>query len=169
MESVATAPATTAVLREHATGTTSGPRGTLVTVGIGEILIQLGFTPLTAVIPSIAAAIGVSTLAASWLITVYILALAGTLLVAGRLGDLLGHRRVFGIGALVFAAASGLAGIAPSFETLLAARVAQGVCGAMISGNNLAILSRAVPVAQRARSITPRAPFRALGKRYERR
>jgi MFS family permease len=60
---------------------------------------------------------------------------------------------VFGFGAVVFAISSGLAGIAPTFETLLAARVAQGVGGAMISGNNLAILARAVPVEQRARSI----------------
>jgi MFS family permease len=153
METTATGPLTTTLVRERTTETTSGPRGTIVTVGIGEMLIQLGLTPLTAVVPSVAAAIGVSALDGAWLITLYILALAGTLLVAGRLGDLLGHRRMFGLGALVFAVASGLAGIAPTFETLLAARVAQGVGGAMISGNNLAILSRAVPVEQRARSI----------------
>src|SRR5919107_560284 len=129
MESVATTPLATPVVRERATETTSGPRGTLVTVGVGEVLIQLGFTPLTAVVPSVAAAIGVSSLAGSWLITVYILALAGTLLVAGRLGDLLGHRRMFGLGALVFAGASALAGIAPTFESLLVMRAAQGIGG----------------------------------------
>lgn len=153
METVATTHPAGLTIRERATETASGHRDTLVTVGVGEILIQLGFTPLTAVVPSVAAAIGVSSLTGSWLITVYILALAGTLLVAGRLGDLLGHRRVFGVGALIFAGATGLAGIAPTFETLLVMRAAQGIGGAMISGNNLAILARAVPVEQRARSI----------------
>ena len=153
METTATGSLTTTHARAPVHETISGPRGTMVTVGLGEMLIQLGFAPLTAVVPSVAAAIGVSALDGAWLITVYILALAGTLLVAGRLGDLLGHRRMFGLGALVFAGASGLAGIAPTFETLLAARVAQGVGGAMISGNNLAILARAVPVEQRGRAI----------------
>lgn len=132
---------------------TSSPRGTIATVGLGEILIQLGLTPLTAVIPSVSAAVGVSALDGAWLITVYILALAGTLLVSGRLGDLLGHRKVFGVGALVFSGATALAGLAPTFELLLAARIGQGVGGAMISGNNLAILSRAVPAQERARAI----------------
>lgn len=153
METTATARPAIALAPERAEETTSGLRGTLVTVGVGEMLIQLGLTPLTAVIPSVAAAIGVSALDGAWLMTVYILALAGTLLVAGRLGDLLGHRRMFGMGAVTFAAATVVAVIAPSFEILLASRVMQGVGGAMISGNNLAILSRAVPVEQRARSI----------------
>jgi MFS family permease len=138
---------------QRAAATTISPRGTIITVGLGEILIQLGLTPLTAVVPSVSAALGVSALDGAWLITVYILALAGTLLVSGRLGDLLGHRKVFGVGALVFSGATALAGLAPTFELLLAARIGQGVGGAMISGNNLAILSRAIPTEERARAI----------------
>lgn len=137
--------------RRAETVAVSGVSGTVLTVMLGEMLIQIGLTPTTAVLPSLAAAVGVSALDGAWIVTVYILALAGTLLVSGRLGDLLGHRAMFGLGALVYAAACAGAALAPGFGTLLAARAVQGVGGAMISGNNLAILARAVPAERRAR------------------
>jgi MFS family permease len=128
-------------------------RSVLVTVGIGEILVQLGLTPIVAVIPGLAAALGVSAADGAWVLTAFILALAGTLLVCGRLGDLIGHRTMFAWGAVVYALASALAGLLPSFPLLLAARTLQGVGAAMISGNNLAILMRAMPAAKRGRAI----------------
>ena len=81
--------------------TATGVGGTLVTVGLGEILVQLGLTPITATVPGLSAALGVEASDGAWILTVYILALAGTLLVAGRMGDLIGHRRVFGDGAVL--------------------------------------------------------------------
>lgn len=161
MHGVASGRLVTPAVRERE-ATPASPRGTIVTVGIGEILIQLGLTPLTAVAPSVSAALGVSSLDGAWLITVYILALAGTLLVSGRLGDLLGHSKMFGAGAMVFAGATLVAGLAPTFELLLAARIGQGVGGAMISGNNLAILARAVPSGERARAFAIVATFSSL-------
>ena len=137
-------------------------RGVVFTVCLGEVLIQLGLSPVTAVLPSLAAAIGVGASEGAWLLTVFILALAGALLVSGRLGDLLGHRRVFGVGALIYAGASALAGLAPSFELLVLGRIAQGLGAAMVSGNNLAILSRAVPPEQRGRAIAVVATVSSL-------
>lgn len=142
--------------------TLAGARGTLLTITIGEALVQLGLSPVTAVLPGLAAAVGVSAADGAWLLTGFILALAGTLLVSGRLGDLLGHRRVFGVGALVYAASTVAAVVAPGFATLLAARVAQGIGAAMISGNNLAILSRAVPSRHRAKAIATIAGISSL-------
>jgi MFS family permease len=133
--------------------TATGVGGTLVTVGLGEILVQLGLTPITATVPGLSAALGVEASDGAWILTVYILALAGTLLVAGRMGDLLGHRRVFGAGAVLYAAAALAGTLAPGFLPLVLARVAQGVGAAMISGNNLAILSRAVPSEHRGKAI----------------
>jgi MFS family permease len=143
--------------------TTATVGGTIVTVSLGELLIQLGLSPVTAVLPGLSAAVGVSASDGAWILTVFILALAGTLLVSGRLGDLLGHRRVFGVGALIYAVASGLGGLAPTFEVLLAGRLAQGLGAAMVSGNNLAILARAVPVEQRARAIAIVATVSSVG------
>ncbi len=128
-------------------------RGTVLTVAAGEMLVQFGLSPVTAVTPGLAAAVGVSAADGAWILTVFILALAGSLLVSGRLGDLVGHRRVFGLGALVYAAASVAAGLSAGFGMLLAARVGQGIGAAMVSGNNLAILAGAVPVARRGRAI----------------
>lgn len=138
------------------------PRATIATVGLGDVLIQLGLTPVTAVVPALAAALHVGAADGAWLLTSFILALAGTLLVAGRLGDLLGHARLFALGALVYAAAAILAAFAPGFQVLLVARVAQGIGAAMVSGNNLAILTGAVPARQRGRAIAAVATASSL-------
>src|SRR5688572_7221894 len=126
-----------------------GTGGTIVTVAAGEVLVQLALTPVTAVIPGLSVALGVDAVDGTWVLTVFILALAGSLLVAGRLGDLLGHRRVFAVGAVVYAISAAFATFAPGFQALLLARVGQGIGAALISGNNLAILTRAVDESRR--------------------
>src|SRR5207249_4674463 len=129
------------------------PRSTVITVGIGETLVQFGLTPVVAVIPGLGSALGVGAADAAWILTVFILALAGTLLVCGRLGDLVGHRQMFGAGTLVYAFGAILGGLSPGLGMLLVARALQGVGAAMVSGNNLAILTAAVPVEQQGRAI----------------
>lgn len=118
----------------------------------GEMLVQLALTPVAAVTPALADALRVGEAQAAWLLTAYLLPLAGSLLVAGRLGDLLGHSRVFAAGSLVYAAAALASLGAPSFELVVAARVLQGFGAALASGNVLAIVARAVPEERRAQS-----------------
>jgi MFS family permease len=137
-------------------------RQTVITVTLGETLIQLGLAPVTAVLPSVAAAVGVGAVDGAWILTAYILALAGTLLVSGRLGDLVGHATMFRAGAVVLTVATAAAGLVSSFEMLVLARAAQGVGGAMISGNNLAILTHAVAAADRGKAIALVATISAL-------
>jgi len=134
-------------------GTLDVARSTVITVGIGETLIQFGLTPVVAVIPGLGSALGVGAAEAAWILTVFILALAGTLLVCGRLGDLVGHRQMFGAGTLVYAFGAILGGLSPGLGMLLVARALQGVGAAMVSGNNLAILTAAVPTEQQGRAI----------------
>ncbi len=133
--------------------TASTERATVATVGLGEALVQLGLSPVTAVTPALAAAVGAAPAEGAWILTVFILPLAGALLVSGRLGDLLGHRRVFAVGAVVYAIASVGAALAPGFVPLLLARGVQGLGAAMVSGNNLAILANAVAAERRGRAI----------------
>jgi MFS family permease len=140
----------------------SSTRQTVITVTLGETLIQLGLAPVTAVLPSVAAAVGVSPVDGAWILTAYILALAGMLLVSGRLGDLVGHATMFRAGAVVFTVATAAAGLVSSFELLVLARAAQGVGGAMISGNNLAILTHAVEPTNRGKAIALVATVSAL-------
>lgn len=137
-------------------------RATVVTVALGEGLVQIGLTSVVAVLPALSAAVGAGPEEGAWILNVFILALAGALLVSGRLGDLLGHRRVFGAGAGLYAASSVLAGLAPDLGVLLLARAVQGLGAAMVSGNNLAILARAVPVETRARAIAVVATISAV-------
>jgi MFS family permease len=137
-------------------------RATVATVALGEVLVQLGLSPVTAVVPALAAAVGVAPAQGAWVLTLFILALAGALLVSGRLGDLLGHRRVFAAGAIVYAAASVGAGLASGFAPLLVARVGQGLGAAMVSGNNLALLANAVAPERRGRAIALVATASAL-------
>lgn len=140
----------------------SPTRQTVVTVTLGETLIQLGLAPVTAVLPGIAAGVGVGPVDGAWILTSYILALAGMLLVSGRLGDLVGHAAMFRAGALVFGLATAAAGLVSSLELLVLARAAQGVGGAMISGNNLAILTHAVAASDRGKAIAAVATISAL-------
>jgi MFS family permease len=140
----------------------SSTRQTVITVTLGETLIQLGLAPVTAVLPSVAAAVGVGPVEGAWILTAYILALAGMLLVSGRLGDLVGHATMFRAGAVVFTVATATAGLVNTFEMLVLARAAQGVGGAMISGNNLAILTNTVATADRGKAIALVATVSAL-------
>ena len=130
-----------------------GACGTVATVILGEILVQLGLGPITVALPGLSSALGVDAATGSWVLTVFILALAGSLLVAGRLGDLVGHRSMLVGGAGLYALGVLTAGVGPSFQTLLLGRAIQGVGAAMISGNNLAILTRAVSSGERGRAM----------------
>jgi EmrB/QacA subfamily drug resistance transporter len=94
---------------------------------------------------------GVGTL--QWVVTGYLLTLSGLLLPAGALGDRYGRRRMFMIGTVWFAVASALCGIAPGAGLLIAARVLQGVGGALLTPASLAILEASFTPDDRARAI----------------
>src|SRR5262249_49939096 len=87
-------------------------------------------------------------------VTAYTLTLAGLLLVAGALGDRFGRKRLFVIGVIWFALASGLCGLAPNAPTLIAARALQGVGSALLMPGRPAIIEA---------SFGPDAPGRAIG------
>lgn len=88
-----------------------------------------------------------------WVVNGYTLALASLILLGGSLGDRLGRRRLFTVGAVWFTAASLLCAIAPTVEALVAARVLQGVGGAMLAPGSLAILQSSFHPHDRAQAI----------------
>ncbi|HEY9372234.1 MFS transporter [Streptomyces sp.] len=98
--------------------------GSIVTVAMPAIQSDLGFTPV----------------GLSWVVNAYLIAFGSLLLLAGRLGDLIGRKRMFLAGTGVFTAASLLAGVAASPGVLIAARFLQGVGSAMASAVSLGIL-----------------------------
>ncbi|MEV6248953.1 MFS transporter [Streptomyces sp. NPDC051742] len=98
--------------------------GSIVTVAMPAMQSDLGFTPV----------------GLSWIVNAYLIAFGSLLLLAGRLGDLIGRKRMFLAGTGIFTAASLLAGVAASPEVLIGARFLQGVGSAMSSAVGLGIL-----------------------------
>ena len=88
-----------------------------------------------------------------WVVTGYLLTLAAFLLLAGSLGDQFGRRRIFLIGTIWFALASAACGVAPGTGLLVAARVVQGVGGALMAPASLAIIQASFRPEDRARAI----------------
>jgi EmrB/QacA subfamily drug resistance transporter len=105
----------------------------LVVLCVGMLMIVLDATVVNVALPSIQSDLGFSTSSLAWVVNAYLIAFGGLLLLAGRLGDLIGRRTVFLAGLAGFTAASVLCGVAQSQEMLIAARFVQGVAGAMTS------------------------------------
>ncbi|MFL5854470.1 MAG: DHA2 family efflux MFS transporter permease subunit [Solirubrobacteraceae bacterium] len=106
----------------------------LVVLCVGMLMIVLDATIVNVALPSIQDDLGFSQSSLAWVVNAYLIAFGGLLLLAGRLGDLLGRRRVFLAGLAVFIGASLFCGIAQSQGLLIAARFVQGAGGALTSG-----------------------------------
>lgn len=113
----------------------------LVTISLAVAVIIADATIVNVAIPSIIGDLGISTTQAEWITSVYSLVFAALLITVGRLGDLYGRRRLLLLGTLVFVGASVLCAVAPSGALLIAARVLQGVGGAMILPSTLSTLN----------------------------
>jgi len=105
----------------------------LVVLCTGMLMIVLDMTIVNVALPSIQASLGFSQAGLAWVVNAYLIAFAGLLLLAGRLGDLAGRRKVFLAGLGVFTGASLLCGLAVNQEMLIAARFLQGTGGALTS------------------------------------
>jgi EmrB/QacA subfamily drug resistance transporter len=103
----------------------------LVVLCTGMLMIVLDMTIVNVALPSIQARLGFSQASLAWVVNAYLIAFAGLLLLAGRLGDLAGRRNVFLAGLGVFTGASLLCGLAANQEMLIAARFLQGMGGAL--------------------------------------
>src|SRR6188472_2522761 len=103
----------------------------LVVLCIGMLMIVLDATIVNVALPSIQDDLGFSQSSLAWVVNAYLIAFGGLLLLAGRLGDLVGPRRVFLAGLTVFTLASLACAASQSESMLVAARFVQGVGGAL--------------------------------------
>lgn len=110
-------------------------------------------TAVNVTLPVLQTEFGASVTQVQWIIEAYALFLAALLLVGGSFGDVLGRRRTFAFGTAGFAVASALCGIAPTIETLIAARAFQGIAAALMVPGSLAIISSAFPPESRGKAI----------------
>src|SRR3954453_13168757 len=115
----------------------------LIVLCAGFMMIILDSTIVNVALPSIQADLGFSQSTLAWVVNGYLIAFGGLLLLSGRLGDLIGRRRVFLFGLALFTAASLACGFAFSQELLVAARFIASICRMLsrVSPNSLRISS----------------------------
>ena len=122
---------------------------------VGMLMIVLDATIVNVALPSIQDDLGFSQNDLAWVVNAYLIAFGGLLLLAGRMGDLIGQRRVFLIGLAVFTGASMLCAVAQSQGVLIGARFVQGIGGALTSAVILGMIVTMFP--------EPREQAKAIG------
>ncbi|HJY74279.1 MAG TPA: MFS transporter, partial [Streptosporangiaceae bacterium] len=117
----------------------------LAVIATAQLMIVLDATIVNVAVPRIQTALGFSGSNLEWVVNAYALAFGGLLLLGGRSGDLLGRRRVFIAGILLFSLASLLGGFATDPAWLLTARVVQGIGGAFAAPTALSLIAVTFP------------------------
>lgn len=128
-----------------ATGLRGHPWVTLVTVAVGVMMVALDGTIVAIANPAIGKDLGASWSELQWITNAYFLALAVSLITAGKLGDRFGHRQTFLIGVAGFAASSGAIGLSDSIAAVIVFRVFQGLFGALLMPAALGLLRATFP------------------------
>lgn len=118
---------------------------TLITVAVGVMMVALDGTIVAIANPAIATDLGATFADVQWITNAYFLALAVTLITAGKLGDRFGHRQTFLIGVVGFAVASGVIGMSSSIAMVITFRVFQGLFGALLMPAALGLLRATFP------------------------
>ncbi|MFF7211870.1 MFS transporter [Streptomyces sp. NPDC008238] len=144
---------------------TSSARGRwiLLATVLGTGVVQLGSTVTNVALPRIGADFDAELPALQWTVNGYMLTLAGLILLGGSLGDRFGRRRIFVLGAVWFAVASLLCGLAPGTGTLIAARALQGVGGALLTPGSLAIIEASFHPDDQPRAVGLWSGFGGIG------
>jgi EmrB/QacA subfamily drug resistance transporter len=121
----------------------------LLVLTTGFFMIMLDTTIVNVAIPAMSTGLNATLDQILWVVNAYVLVYAVLLITAGRLGDLYGQRNLFAIGLLIFTVASALCGLSQSSGQLIAARILQGVGGALLTPQTLAILTSIFPPERR--------------------
>lgn len=121
---------------------------TLVATILASGIALLDSTIVTVALPAIEDELGGGLAGQQWVVNAYLLTLGSLLLVGGSLGDLYGQRRIFWLGVAGFGVASALCAVAPTIETLVAARALQGAASALLTPASLAVISEVYDDAQ---------------------
>ena len=121
----------------------------LAVLCLGFFMILLDTTIVNIAVPTLTPDLGASLDGVLWIVNAYTLTYASLLITGGRLGDLVGQKRLFLIGLAVFTTASALCGLAQNPWQLVATRVLQGIGGALLTPQTLAILTMTFPVSRR--------------------
>jgi EmrB/QacA subfamily drug resistance transporter len=128
-------------------------RATLVAAILGSSIAAIDGTIVNVALPAIQDDLGGGLQAQQWITNAYMLTLGSLILIGGSLGDIYGKRRVFMLGTAAFGVLSLGCAVAPTNETLIAARALQGAAGALLTPSSLAIIVAAFTVDVRGKAI----------------
>jgi len=129
-----------------------------------QLMATLDGTIVIVALPRMQAELGLTDAAKSWVITAYVLTFGGLLLLGGRVGDAIGHKRAFISGVGVFTIASAACGLATDGPLLIAARAVQGVGAAVAAPTGLALIATTYSVGQaRNRAMAMSAAMQGIG------
>src|SRR5215472_7157740 len=136
----------------------------LALILVASFMVVLDFTIVNIALPSIERDFGMATSAAQWVVTGYAIAFSGLLILGGRAADLLGRRRMFVTGLVVFSLASLAGGLAGDLVLLVASRVVQGVGAAVVAPAALSLITTSFPEGpRRTRAIGLYGSISAVG------
>ena len=121
------------------------PARALAALALSMLLPSLGISIPNVALPTFAEVFSASFQAVQWVVVVYLLAITVLVVSAGRLGDIMGHRRVLLVGILCFTAASLLCAVAPTLWLLIAGRALQGAAAAILMALTVALVRAAIP------------------------
>jgi EmrB/QacA subfamily drug resistance transporter len=141
MSKMSSAGPRTAAVAGLAANDRRNPGLALVVIATAQLMVVLDAAIVNIALPHIQRALGFSGTGLEWVVNAYAVSFGGLLLLGGRAGDLLGRRRVFAGGLLLFSAASLAGGFATSQAWLLTARAVQGAAGAMVAPTALALIT----------------------------
>ena len=140
----------------------------LVVLCIGQLMIVLDATVVNVALPTIQRDLHFSQSSLAWVINAYLITFGGLLLLAGRLGDLIGPKKIFITGLSVFTVASALCGFSQNQAELIAARFVQGAGAAIVAATILGILVDPLPRAPGEGQGHGCLRLRGLGRRIDR-
>jgi EmrB/QacA subfamily drug resistance transporter len=129
---------------------------------LGSSMAFIDGSAVNVALPRVQSDLNVPLQGAQWIVNGYTLMLGALILIGGSAGDRFGRRRIFALGTAVFTAASIGCGLAPNAAALVAARVLQGVGGALLVPGSLALISAAFPAEERGKAIGTWAGFSAI-------
>jgi len=126
---------------------TPSVRWVLASLSLSMLLSSLGTSIANVGLPTLAQVFNASFQQVQWIVLAYLLAITTLIVSAGRLGDLIGRRRLLLAGIALFTAASALCGAAPTLWLLIAARAVQGLGAAIMMALTMAFVGETVPKA----------------------
>ncbi len=135
----------------------------VLVISLGSFMSGLDATIVNIALPTIGKAFDVSTVTVSWVLNAYLIILVSLLLVAARLGDIRGYRKVFLGGFVIFTCGSALCGIAPSIDILVLSRMLQAVGGAVIAALGSVMVTSYLASSLRGQALGIVAMFTMLG------